>query len=322
MATILDNAQLPNYMQKRYKEYTNEHAFLRLLEGAGRVMKGVKGTDIRHTIYTANDSQFRTVGIGAVLPRSEQLNEVVATYDWAAYHAHRPFDGLVRSRMGGKWQIIDAVSSLVEKLSYDAEESFASQLIVGDGAALSGGSGQSIIGLDNILTSSDTTYAGIAQASNTFWRPQRLDVTSTIGGAWDASGASNGITALLKAKMDTRRSNPNGISRDAEVVMIDRTNLYALFRQAEERNTVIEKVVGHEYEFWGFKLVMDDFMSASAVYLLNLDTFELVTTEKQLFNLVETEQKNAIPGTVVYDLFMQVALKCLSMRHNAILYNL
>lgn len=317
MATILDNAQLSNYQKKRFKEYTSEHALLRKLIEAGRVMYGVKGTDIKHTIYTAADSQFRTIGAGAVLPRTEALNEAVATYDWAAYHAHRPFDGLIRSRMGGKWMIIDAVMSLVEKLSYDVEESFAQQMITGDGAAVSGGSGSSIIGLDSILTESDTTYAGIAQASNTWWRPQRIDVNTTF-----TDFETDGITALLKAKIDTRRANPNGIKRDAEWVLLERTRLYQLFKKAESRNTVITKKIGHEYEFWGLTLIMDDFMSSDKVYLINPDTFELASTEKQLFNLVETEQKNAVPGTVVYDMFMQVALKCLSLRHNAILYDL
>lgn len=317
MATILDNTQLANYGTRRYKQYTSEAALLRKLEEAGRVMYGVKGTELKDTMYTAADSQFRTIGIGAVLPRNEQLNEAVATYSWAAYHAHRPFDGLVRKRMGGKFQIINAVTSLIEKLQYDAEEKFSDQLINGDGNAMGGGTGKSMVGLASILTSSDITYAGIAQASNTWWRPQRIDANTSFTN-WE----TDCITILLKAKMDTRRANPNGIKRDADWAIMDRTRLYQLFKKAESRNTVITKKVGEEYEFWGFTLLMDDFMPATAVFVINPDTFELVSTESQLFNLTETPAKDAVPGTVVYDMFMQVCLKCTSLRHNAIVYDL
>jgi len=266
----------------------NHNALLAYLKKAGKVKYITGGTDIYEEISYAANSNVGSFSGYDQLPTAATDELTSANFGLKQYAVAVAVSGRDRLINSGKEAIIDLVDSKLDVAESSLKNSMATDAY-SDGT---GNGGKNLTGLDLAVPQDPTTgtYGGInrATSTNTFWRSQLYDPSST-----PTSSTIQGYMNILWASCARGADRTKLIIAGSTIWATYMSSLQAIQRFTDPESA---KLGFPSIKFMDADVVMDNTtgVTATDMYFLNTDYLRLRPHKDCDFVSLDPEQRYAV----------------------------
>jgi hypothetical protein len=272
----------------------------------------------------------RTIGKGQQLDASraeQQPGYQRATYIQSGYWINDIFDGIELSQTRGPQKVRPMTTTALNRLKKQLKTIMKEETIKGDQTTsgnnvATGGGGQRLLGINNVLTSTPTsgTLYGISRAANEMMQHTYLGGTEGVNG-----NAVTDIWDLINHACTQTSWEWEEGHKDVDLILFSRTNERILHNKLQAQKTDVatadpgRKTRDYDGKTWG----RDDFIDTDEVLGLNSSTWHYWTPRDRVIIHREIMGHPNYPmGTLVHDYEIHGSLICAAPRNNFRLHSI
>ena len=273
--------QLDGYRDLKVLPYFfTEQAILRMLKAKNRIVVGDGGKNVVWDLRLSAQN-LTSAGKYETFTASEKGDYTQATLPWSYVFATDAVSGLEAERQGSVGDLKSGTvrkigSQALDELKEDFAFRFNNQLIQGDGAALNGGGGVTLTGIEQFVAASPSTgiYAGVNRATVTDHQNQQFAGTSGPSSAW----AQDAWWAILNMKTLCMTNGNAGKGKKCrpDMLLVTPTNYVDIKNKGYSQNTNVGASVKSIEMIEGMEMTIEEDLDASQVYMLSSETIELI----------------------------------------------
>lgn len=286
--------------------FKTEQSIYRMLDAKKRIMVDQGGKNIVWDVRLSAQT-LKSAGKYETFTASERGDYSQASLPWSYLYATDAVSGLEMERQGAVNSIQSGTIRKIEAQALDELRDdfmfrFNNQIIQGDGAALNGGGGVTLTGVEQFVAASPSTgtYANINRATVSNWQNQQFAGTSGPSSSW----AQDAWWAILNMKTLclTNGNAGKGKKFRPDILLVTPTNYVDIKNKGYSQNTNVGASVKSIEMIEGMEMSIEEDLDASQVYMLSSETLELLLPpgrgKKDVFKL---HYKRNLPNHVHQD---------------------
>lgn len=254
-------------------------------------------------IQQQNDT-FKSYAGSETIDVSEQQGFTNAEYAWAQYAGTVTLTGIDEFKNSeAESQIFPLLQARIQQLEETATATLSSKI-------LSSQSGSDMLGLPDLISETNNTVGGIDSSNNSFWRPERTDLSGTFGTTMTGSGMTE-MAKLMKTAQKTNQS-PDlivcipDVHNWIETAMVDSER----FHNTEQASWGFQSI-----PFKGAQIIHDanvptDDGGDDQIYFINTNDLRLVIGKGRNFSVTpKVEPTNQDIKVWMYRVYLQLVCK-------------
>lgn len=292
--TEIVTTTLQNYSGEIADNVTKTNALLNRLEQKGQIKTAGGRTIVQEIEYAENSTVAWYSGYDVISTNTAQIL-TAAEFDWKQIAGTIKYSGLeVDVQNIGA----DAIHNLIEARMSNLKKSLRNTVAIGVYADGTGSSGKEFGGLQLLVEdapSTGSTIGGISRGTDTWWRNQMIDGSTSAGATMDKTNINHPMNALWLTCV-RGPDKPDLIMADGLFFA-----MYWEFLQEKQRITDVGQAqVGYSsLKYMGADVVFDSLAPASHMYFLNTDYLYLRTAKNRWFVPIDKRMPSDVGGGTV-----------------------